>query len=529
LTGRQEGVYHAAMRRKRPGTFGTLLFIIALAAVVSAAASCRQALPPAATTLEKPLELFDGHSDLGAVLKPGAVVEDIANGTLVIEGAGANMWFVADEGHFLWKRIKGDFIVCARMGFLGKGVEAHRKIGWMARANMDTGSAQASAVVHGDGLTSLQFRRAIKTDTEEIRLPISGADQIQLERKGNTYIMSAARFGEPYMSERVEKIGLGDEILVGLFVCSHNAEVVEKAEFTNVRVTIPAPENFVPYQDYIGGTIELLDIDIGKRTAVFRSDRPIQAPNWTKDGRFLIYNADGLLFRLDLATGKTSKIDTGFATANNNDHVLSFDGKRLGISHHSAEDKDESIIYTLPVKGGKPKRVTSKAPSYLHGWSPDGRFLVFTGGREDNYDVYRIPVGGGDEVRLTDAPGLDDGPEYTPDGRIIYFNSARTGDMRIWRMAPDGSGQEPVTSGEFRDWFPHVSPDGKRIVFLSFGKDVAADDHPFYRQVTIRMMAAGRPREPKVIAYVYGGQGTINVPSWSPDGKRIAFVSNSRF
>ena len=270
---------------------------------------------------------------------------------------------------------------------------------------MDPGSAQASAVVHGDGLTSLQYRKEAGKDTEEIRLPISGADQVQLERKGGTYIMSAARFGEPYASERVEGIDLGDEVLVGLFVCSHNAEVVEKARFTNVRITIPAAENFVPYQDYIGGTIELLDVDTGRRTAVFRSDRPIQAPNWTKDGRFLIYNVDGLLYRFELATGRTSKIDTGFATANNNDHVLSFDGKRLGISHHSAEDKDESIIYTLPVKGGTPKRVTSKAPSYLHGWSPDGRFLVYTGGRSENFDVYRIPVKGGDEVRLTDAPG----------------------------------------------------------------------------------------------------------------------------
>ncbi|RPJ03386.1 MAG: biopolymer transporter TolR, partial [Candidatus Aminicenantes bacterium] len=246
------------------------------------------------------------------------------------------------------------------------------------------------------------------------------------------------------------------------------------------------------------------------------------------DGRFLIYNVDGRIDRLELATGEASTLDTGFAKANNNDHVLSFDGKRLGISHHSAEDEDESVVYVLPAKGGVPKRVTPKAPSYLHGWSPDGRGLVYTGGRDGNTDIYRIPVEGGEEVRLTDAPGLDDGPEYSPDGRFIYFNSARTGDMRIWRMAPDGSGQEPFTSGELHDWFPHVSPDGKRIVFLSFGKDVAADDHPFYKHVFIRMMPVDGSAEPKVIAYVYGGQGTINVPSWSPDGKRIAFVSNSR-
>ena len=172
-------------------------------------------------------------------------------------------------------------------------------------------------------------------------------------------------------------------------------------------------------------------------------------------------------------------------------------------------------------------RVTAKAPSYLHGWSPDGKTLVYTGGREENFDIYGIPVAGGQETRLTDAEGLDDGPEYTPDGTFIYFNSNRTGRMQIWRMRPDGSGQERVLASDLQDWFPHISPDGRRIVFLSFPKEVASDDHPFYESVTIRMMPASGG-EPRVVAYIYGGQGTINVPSWSPDGRKIAFVSNSR-
>ena len=516
------------MRRSLSPPVGRLFRFLVAAAFLAALPDCRQAPPSPAPDPERPLALFDGHGDIGQVARTGSVAEDPEDGAVVIAGAGANMWFGADEGRFLWKRLKGDFIVSARAEFLGPGVEAHRKIGWMARASMEAGSPHVSAVVHGDGLTSLQFRRAPGEDTEEAQLPFPGAEQIQLERRGDTYIMSAARFGEPYESQSVAELGLGDEVLVGLFVCSHNAEVVEKARFTNVRMTRPAPEDLVPYRDYIGGTIEILEVDTGKRTAVFRSDRPIQAPNWTKDGRFLLYNVDGRIDRLERATGKVSTLDTGFATANNNDHVLSFDGKRLGISHHSAADGGESIIYVLRAGGGTPVQVTAKGPSYLHGWSPDGRFLVYTGGRDGNYDIYKIPVGGGEEVRLTDAPALDDGPEYAPDGRTIYFNSARTGDMRIWRMAPDGSGQEPVTSGHFHDWFPHVSPDGERLVFLSFNKDVAADDHPFYKQVYIRMMPTDGSAEPKVVAYVYGGQGTINVPSWSPDGKKLAFVGNSR-
>jgi TolB protein len=181
----------------------------------------------------------------------------------------------------------------------------------------------------------------------------------------------------------------------------------------------------------------------------------------------------------------------------------------------------------VPASGGQPRQITPRGPSYLHSWSPDGQSLLFTGERNKNFDIYRVPAAGGPEVRLTTAPGLDDGPEYTPDGQYIYFNSNRTGTMQIWRMKPDGSAQEPVTTGDYHDWFPHISPDGKWIVFLSFLKEeVAAGDHPFYKHVYLRLLPMGGG-QPRVIAYVYGGQGTINTPSWSPDSQRLAFISNS--
>jgi Tol biopolymer transport system component len=262
---------------------------------------------------------------------------------------------------------------------------------------------------------------------------------------------------------------------------------------------------------------------------VYRSPESIQAPNWTKDGTALIYNSKGLLYRFDLTDRRPVALNTGFATSNNNDHVLSFDGQTLGISHHNSRDHNASIVYTVPVGGGTPQRVTALGPSYLHGWSPDGKYLVYTGERGGEFDVYRIAVEGGDETRLTSARGLDDGPEYSPDGRYIYFNSARSGTMQIWRMRPDGTAQEQITSDQYHNWFPHLSPDGHWLLFLSFMKDVAPDDHPFYKHVYLRVMPSGGDGAgpARVVGYVYGGQGTINVPSWSPDSRRVAFVSNT--
>jgi Tol biopolymer transport system component len=205
--------------------------------------------------------------------------------------------------------------------------------------------------------------------------------------------------------------------------------------------------------------------------------------------------------------------------------VLSFDGKWLAVSNG---EKYGSIGYVVPVDGGEARKITPTGPSYMHGWSPDGKDIVFCGDRNGEFDVYKIPSAGGKEVRLTTAPGLDDGPEYTPDGKYIYFCSVRTGLMQVWRMKPDGSEQTQITNDDYDNWFPHVSPDGKWIVFITFNKDeVAPGDHPFYKHVYLRVMPVGGGPI-KVVAYLYGGQGTINTPSWSPDSKHIAFVSNTK-
>ena len=476
---------------------------------------------------------FHGHEDIGSPKLAGAATYNAAAQEYAVSAGGFNMWGNRDELHLLWKQLKGDFILQARVEFIGKGVDPHRKLGWIVRSSLDAGSAYADATVHGDGTASLQFRRTKSGITEQIRSTAIAPDFIQLERRGSDYIFAAARFGESLVTCQTN-LALGDEVFAGLFLCSHNSNVVEKAVLRDVRIIRPAAANFVPYRDYIGSHLEILDVATGRRELIHSSAQPFEAPNWTTDGRALIYNSSGRdanyrgrLYRFGLATRQATVINTDFATRNNNDHVLSFDGTMLAISHHSTNLGGRSAVFTVPVTGGTPKLITPLTPSYLHGWSPDAKWLVYTGGRNDEFDIYkRAADGSGDEINLTNSRGLDDGPEFTPDGKFIYFNSTRSGTMQLWRMKPDGAQPEQITKDEFNNWFPHISPDGKWIAFLSFSKDISPTDHPYYKQVALRLMPI-EGGTPKVIAYIYGGQGTINVPSWSPDSRKLAFVSNS--
>ena len=471
--------------------------------------------------------LFENTSDVGPVKFKGNTTYNSKTGTYILSGAGANIWFKKDEFHFAYKKLNGDFILQTRAKLLGKGVDPHRKLGWMIRSGLDTSAAMVCATVHGDGLTAIQFRKKDGTDVEEVKSPIEMPDIIQIERRGSSFFLSVAKYGDPFWTVEVPDFDFPPDLLAGLFVCSHKADVIEKAEFENVRIIKPAPNGFVPYQDYIGSHLEVIEIETGKRNILYSVNNSIQAPNWTLDNKALIYNSEGLIYRYDLATNKPSVLPTDFVKHNNNDHVLSVDGKFLGLSSSSGKTEYGSLIYTVPVEGGIPKRITPTGPSYLHGWSPDGKWLTYTAGRNDIYNIYKIPAdGSGPEIKLTDENTLDDGSEYSPDGKYIYFNSSRTGSMELWRMHPDGSHQEQLTDDDLQNWFPHISPDGKWIVFLSYLPEVASSDHPFYKHVYLRLMPVNGGGA-KVIAYLYGGQGTINVPSWSPDGKYIAFISNT--
>jgi hypothetical protein len=475
------------------------------------------------------------QDDIGSPQIAGSATYDVTNQDYTISSAGTNMWFGRDQFHFAWIKMDGNFILRTRIRFIGSGGDAHRKAGWMVRPNLDADAPYADCVEHGDGLTSLQFRRSKGANTEQVTLNVTNADVLQFERHGSNFIFSAARFGEPFRSCELTNLDLGDKVFTGLFVCSHNGRRTEQAIFDDVRVIKPAKDDFIPYHDYLGSMLEVLDADTGNLKLIYSCRPPFEAPNWTREENFVIYNQSGPgnasgLTRFDLEHESCHSIDTFFATRLNNDHVLSFDGKTLGISDQSKYYGDgKSCILTLPATGGRPKKITPLTPSYLHGWSPDGKWLVYTGARNNKFDIYKIRSSGeGDEIRLTTSEGLNDGPEFTPDGQFIYFNSSRSGKMQIWRMKPDGTNQEQVTDDEFNNWFPHISPDSKRIVFLSYPPSVRPEEHPYYKQVYLRLMPLSGGSA-KVVAYVYGGQGTMNVPSWSPDSRRIAFVSNCDF
>lgn len=268
--------------------------------------------------------------------------------------------------------------------------------------------------------------------------------------------------------------------------------------------------------------VDILSIESGEVETVLATDRHVEAPNWTPDGKALIVNADGRLYRIALASPALEEIDTGDLTTLNNDHGISPDGQRLVVCN--SPGRGTSLIYTLPVSGGTPERITEHAPSWWHGWSSDGARIVYTCIRDGQFGIATCRVKGGDETQLITSPHHYDGPDYTPDGAHIWFNSDRGGAMKLWRMATDGSAPEQMTTGASVDWFPHPSPDGRHVCYLAYPP--GTEGHPFGRNVELRLMPASGGT-PRTLLKLFGGQGTLNVPSWSPDSRRFAFVRYS--
>jgi TolB protein len=455
----------------------------------------------------------------------GKMVFNPESQTYEVTGAGTNMWFDKDEFFFAARKVDGDFILTSKVDILTQTGNTHRKMGLMIRQSMETNAAYADIILHSDGLLSLQYRSKTGATTEEIRFTEVGAQYLQIEKKGNKILARIAQKEQALTTAKEIELPFEAPFYVGLVTCSHDATLTVTGLFSNVRFDVAATDGVDGYKSPSSSRLEILDTETGNRKVIYSTTTHIEAPNWSRDGKFLIYNSEGKLYKFDLKKGKPEVIETGIAQNNNNDHGISFDGKMLAISNHVEENgKNNSIIFTLPVKGGKPFRVTEKGPSYWHGWSPDGKLLVYCAERDGDYNVYQNSAKGGQEKQLTNTPGLDDGPEYSADGKYIYFNSTRTGTMQIWRMKPDGTEQTQITFDAYQDWFAHPSPDSKSLIYISYPPEVPATSHPHNQRVMLRIQPSDG-KNVKVLAHIYGGQGTFNVPSWSPDSKKVAFVS----
>ncbi len=424
----------------------------------------------------------------------------------------------------------------------------------MIRQGLDAGAAYADVAVHGDGLTSLQFRPTEGAGTQEVKAEVNAPSRIRIERRGNVFTMFAGNSGEDLKPTGTATVVLHDPVYVGIGVCSHDPEIVETAVFSNVLLAATtvsgdqlAVVTNVPAaaarkgkaRDRKKSRVSIYDIASKSIRVVYESDKVFEAPNWSPDGKYLLSNSGGNLFRIRLdgpGAAEPQKIDLGAISRCNNDHGISQDGKWLALScadgTRASTGRGESQVFLASIDGANPRLMTPKAPSYFHGWSPEGRWLAFVGQRNGIFNLYRVAAAGGEEEQLTSHAGYDDGPDYSPDGRWIYFNSNRSGNWDIWRMPAEGAGAadekaQQVTWDDLEDWFPHPSPDGKWLVFLSFPKGTEGHDAEVEVSLRIMPLPGAKIEAPavQVLGKVFGGQGTINVNSWSPDSKKFAFVS----
>jgi len=470
--------------------------------------------------------IFEGQTDVGAVTPQGKGTFVAGTGAYTIEASGDNMWSTVDAFHFVWKRVSGDVALSADMTFpnTAGNPSPHRKAVLILRQTLDSDGIYVDAAQHGSGMTALQYRRERGATTQDIELNIEAPRRIRLEKRGDTITMFLSNHGEPlHQAGASIKLHLEAPFYAGIGVCSHNKDVVEKAIFRNVTLeTIqPAAGSGRPV---LYSTLQTIGTEENFRRATVVATGPgsMEAPNWSRDGKTLIFNKDGKIWNIPADGGTAAVQNVGPATNCTGSHGLSPDGKWLAISC-SMPGKPETRVYIVPSGGGEPRLLTENPWSYFHSWSPDGKTIAFT--RPDHKgggNILSIAVEGGAEKALTTGSGISDDPDYSADGKWIYFNSDRDGSMQIWRMRPDGSGAERVTSDEFNNWTPHPSSDGKSILILSYEKGVTG--HPANKDVTLRILdvADGKIR---VLVKIVGGSGSDNVPNWAPDGRHLAFVS----
>jgi Tol biopolymer transport system component len=496
--------------------------IVLLSAALAVLPSSLFAAPAQATDQ---LGIFESQADVGSVTPPGKLAYNDAKHVYSITAAGANLWSTIDGFHFAWKKVSGDVSLTADIAFpeSSGNPSPHRKAILMFRQTLDADGVYADAAQHGSGMTALQYRRERGATTQDIELNIATPHRLRLEKRGDTITMFVSNTGEPLHPVGASiKLHLDGTFYAGIGVCSHNKDVTEKAAFSNVELAALTPAD-PSANTAVYSTLQTISIeDNFRRAIVIASDRAhMEAPNWSRDGKTLIFDREGKLYTVPVEGGTPALLNTGATTRCTGSHGLSPDGKWLAISC-AMPDKPEIRTYIIPSSGGEPRLVTENAGAYFHSWSPDGKTIAFTRSSRGSLNISTISVDGGPETALTTGTGISDDPDYSPDGKYLYFNSDRSGSMEIWRMLADGTHPEQVTTDEFMNWTPHPSPDGKSVLILSYDKGTPG--HPANKDIALRILnvADGKVR---VLVNLVGGSGTDNVPNWAPDSTHVAFVS----
>jgi TolB protein len=474
------------------------------------------------------LGIFDGQSDVGSVTPPGAAHYDLNTGVYAITAAGANLWAATDGFHFAWKKAQGDASLAADIDFPQKAGahNPHRKAVLMFRQTLDADGAYVDIAQHGIGLTGLQYRQTKGGMTGSIELNIDPPERVRLEKRGDVFTMFVSLHGEPLHAAGASiRLHLDEPFYAGIGVSAHDANAQETATFTHLSFEQLAPAASTAPLALVSA-VEVFEIGSGRTIVADVARANAQAPSWSHDGNTLVFNQDGKVFSVS-ADGKSAPqpIDTGAATGCNGSHGFSPDGKWLAITCTSPGNPGNRV-YVIPAGGGAPRMVTANPDSYFHSWSPDGKTILFTRPSHGAINIYSIAADGGAETapeeELTMGTGVNDDPDFSADGAFIYFNTDRWGSMQIARMNPDGSHVEQMTFDNFRNWTPHPAPDGKSVAFLSYAPEVTT--HASNKDIALRILTP-QDGKTRVLTTLVGGSGSMNVNNWSPDSKRLAFVS----